>query len=452
MVEEVELTEKPSPRLIRRVDKIYSDDKNVLQAATERFEFIFDNFKSIYFAVSGGKDSSVMIQLAHEIAKKKNKKYYILYIDLEAMYTETTKHVEELRELTKGACAEFYWVCLPLIEENSTSALQPEFITWDESAKDKWIRPLPEHSINIHNNKTLDFYEGMMSFEDFLKEFALWFKRKHGAPTAACIGIRTDESLRRFSAIVSEGKPCFKGRMWTTEFLPDIYNVYPLYDWKTVDIWGAVSQLGLKYNYVYELMYKHGTPISQQRICQPVGSAQKASLDVFRLIDPETWAKLLDRINGVNFGAIYCRTSLLGTLTSMKPKEMTWQQYTVYLLESLGIYEPEIMARYYRKLKYYMKWHEKNDGIPYGKMEEDTDRTKPCWKHLARAIEKNDFFMGSLSFGPDKAGDDLLLKLRNKHRLIGDGVVPKMTLKALKKQGDEEAIRIFEEKYGTKNT
>lgn len=45
-------------------------EKNVLDAAIERLEIIFQNFDNIYFSLSGGKDSSVMVQLANRVAKK----------------------------------------------------------------------------------------------------------------------------------------------------------------------------------------------------------------------------------------------------------------------------------------------------------------------------------------------------------------------------------------------
>ena len=41
--------------------KVYLE-KNVLEAALERLEIILSNFENVYFSVSGGKDSSVMIQ------------------------------------------------------------------------------------------------------------------------------------------------------------------------------------------------------------------------------------------------------------------------------------------------------------------------------------------------------------------------------------------------------
>jgi predicted phosphoadenosine phosphosulfate sulfurtransferase len=417
----------------RRKIKIY-EDQNVYDAAVARLEYIFTHFPSVCFSFSGGKDSSVMVQLAHLVAKRMGKKFSVLYIDLEAMYEETTRHVREVKELISDTCDSFFWSCLPLVEDNAVSALQPEFITWDETAKDKWVRELPPEALTTDNHP-FDFYDGLMDFTDFLNQFARWFKnKKGGGPVAIVVGLRTDESLRRFCAITSEGKPCFNGKRWTTEVQPGVYQAYPLYDWSVGDIWKAVFKNDFKYNYIYELMYKNGVLPSQQRICQPFGLAQKAGLDQYRVIEPQTWARMLDRVSGVNFGAIYCRTSLLGSISSMKPVHMTWQQYAVYLLESLGIYEPRIMERYYRKIKYYMKWCEKNMGIPYGTMADDADKSLPSWREVARAIEKNDFFMISLSFGYDKAGDELLKELRQKHRLVGEGHVPPMLIRALKKQ------------------
>ena len=74
--------------------KIYLE-KNVLEAAIERLQIMFENFENIYFSVSGGKDSSVMVQLANKVAKTMNKKFDVLFIDLEAQYRHTIEHIEE---------------------------------------------------------------------------------------------------------------------------------------------------------------------------------------------------------------------------------------------------------------------------------------------------------------------------------------------------------------------
>jgi predicted phosphoadenosine phosphosulfate sulfurtransferase len=424
---------------VHKVIKHRNENLNVLDAAFARFEYLFMHFDNVVFSFSGGKDSSVALQLGAMVARRMKKKITILYLDLEAMFQETTRHIIEVRDAVKDITKDFYWVCLPVIEENSLSTLNPEFITWDDSAKDKWVREMPNEAINIDNNP-FSFYEGLMGTEDFFEEFGKWFAKKNGL-TASVIGIRTDESLRRFVAIISEGKSTFKDEKWTTELGKNLYAVYPLYDWGVNDIWGAIAKFDLYYNKVYEWMWKNGVPLSKQRICQPFGQAQRAGLDQYREIEPQTWERLLQRVEGVNFGAIYCRSSLLGSIKSMKPPHMSWQQYAVFLLESIGLYERLIMERYYRKIKYYLRWEEKNHGYEYPNVPETTDiKLHGNWKNIARGLEKNDFFLSHLSFGIDKAGDQLLVELRKKHKLIGDGSMqPKILKKITEVAGKENS-------------
>lgn len=420
----------PEIKYVRKSKKIYNET-NVLDATFARLRLLFTEFDNISFAISGGKDSGVTLQLANMVAAEMGKKFSVMFIDFEAMYMETARFVESLREEVKPNCENFYWICLPFCEDNATSALNPEFITWDESAREHWVRDIPEGAITWDNNP-FPFAENINDFDRFIFQYSQWLhKTKKAKRTAIVVGIRTDESLRRFLAVANRDKPRYKGLFWTTEILPNIYNAYPIYDWKVEDIWGCVAKFNLDYNHVYEDMYKNGVPLSLQRICQPFGSAQKAGLDQYRVIEPETWERLLQRVEGVNFGAIYCRTSLLGNLTSMKPDHLTWQQYTIFLLESIGIYEPLIMRRYYEKIKYYMLWCEKNLGIPYGKMPDAGKGKSVSWQTVARAIEKNDFYMTYLDFGYDKAGDELLIKLREKHRLTGDGHIQRKLRKRI---------------------
>jgi predicted phosphoadenosine phosphosulfate sulfurtransferase len=202
----------------------------------------------------------------------------------------------------------------------------------------------------------------------------------------------------------------------------DVYHFYPLYDWRTEDIWGAVSKLDLEFNEFYELMYKNGLGIHQQRLCQPYGDDQRNGLDQFRTLEPETWEKVVNRVHGVNFGNIYARSSLLGNMKSEKPAGMTWQQYTVFLLESLGLYAPELRDHYYRKIKIFFYWWYHHYKLGIEDIPEEADhklesRHKfPTWRRVARAIEKNDFWLKRLSFAPTKTDAQLLLRLRKKYQ------------------------------------
>lgn len=392
--------------------KVYTQ-QNVLDAARARLRFAFEQFDGVYFSVSGGKDSSVMVQLAESVAAELGRSYDVLYIDFEAQYARTIAHVEQLKRLPH--IGRFYHVALPMALRNAVSMLQPKWICWDERSRELWVRELPRDAITQHNCPW-DWFRPGEEFEEFVLDFARWYRAQHAGITGCGVGIRADESLNRFQTIAfHDRKEEYQGRHWTTRVGPGAYNFYPIYDWRVEDIWGAVSQLGLMSNEIYELMYKNGLSIYQQRLCQPYGDDQRNGLDQFRALEPDTWEKVLSRVNGVNFGNIYCRTTALGNIKSFKPDSMSWEQYTVFLLESIGLYNRELMLHYYAKIKKFMRWYEKQLGtrlcdIP-GEADKKLEQQKKAisWRRIARALEKNDFYMKRLSFSQTK-GDQRKLE------------------------------------------
>ena len=422
-------------------------EKNVLDATMERLEIMFQNFENIYFSVSGGKDSSVMVQLANKIAQKLNKKFDVLFIDLEAQYRYTIEHIEELKQLSQ--IRDFYHITLPIALRNAVSVLQPKWICWEEESKHLWVRSMPENTINVDNCPFTWFKKGE-EFEEFIIQFAGWYQEKYKGKVACGIGIRTDESLNRFRTIAfQEKKIRFNNYNWTTKLKVnekhiDVYNFYPLYDWATEDIWGAVSQLDLKFNYIYELMYKNGLSIYEQRLCQPYGDDQRNGLNQFKALEYDTWSKVLNRVNGVNFGNIYCKTTALGNIKSCKPNFMSWQEYTVFLLESIGIYNRDLMLHYYRKIKKFMIWYKNKYGVKEEEIPDtaelklENQKKAISWRRMARAIEKNDFYLRRLSFGQTKNDDRELMELIHKW----DNLLNNKT-----KTDDKLLQKVIEEKY-----
>lgn len=389
--------------------KIYND-KNVFDASMERIEFAFDNFENLCVSYSGGKDSTVMIQLVEMIAEKKNRSYDVLFIDMEAQYLMTIEHIKTLKNKLKHI-RDFYWVCLPLSLRNAVSVFEPRWICWEKSKKEKWVREMPEFAINEDNN-IFPFFRYAMEFEEFVPEFEKWYSEKYnGSLCGHFVGIRCDESLNRFRTIVSMKKERFKDKPWTTRNKPleHTYSIYPIYDWRTEDDWIATFKYNLEYNYVYELMYKNGLTIHQQRLCQPFGDDQKNGLDQYRAIEAENWDKLLKRVAGVNFGNIYCRTSALGNIKSEKPAHLTWQEWALYLLESIGIYNKKLEKHYAIKIKKFFQYWEEKCGCPLNMIEDEADKKMeslkivPSWRRVARALERNDFFLTRLSFGETKS-------------------------------------------------
>ncbi len=388
--------------------KVYTD-KNVFDASLERIEFAFDNFDNLCVSYSGGKDSTLMIQLVNMIAKKKNKKFDVLFIDMEAQYLMTIEHIKTLKN--KLECIrDFYWVCLPLSLRNAVSVFEPRWICWEKAKKDKWVREMPEFAINEDNN-IFPFFRYAMEFEEFVPEFEKWYQETKGGMCGSFVGIRCDESLNRFRTIVSQKKDRLKDKPWTTRNKPlkNSYSIYPIYDYRTEDVWIATFNNNFEYNYVYELMYKNGLGIHQQRLCQPFGDDQKNGLDQYRAIEAENWDKLLKRVAGVNFGNIYCRTSALGNIKSEKPEHLTWQEWALYLLESIGIYNKKLEKHYAIKIKKFFTYWEEKCGCTLDMIEDEADKKMeslkivPSWRRVARALERNDFFLTRLSFGETKS-------------------------------------------------
>jgi len=409
-------------------------DQNVLEAARERFQFIFEEFDHVYLSVSGGKDSSVMMQLARQEAEKMDATFDVLFVDLEAQYQATIEQFETMVENSEHVLNHVYWICLPLSLRNAVSQIQPKWTCWNRDKREKWVRDLPDRDCVItEDDHPFEFFEPQMEFEHFVDEFGRWYGEQYDGVTASGIGIRSNESLNRFRSLTSDTKQRYDGKNWTTQLRMDdeclpVYNVYPIYDWEVEDVWGFVSKYDLPYNEVYELMWKNGVSLSEQRICQPYGDDQRNGLDQFRALEPETWEKVLDRVSGVNFGNIYARTSLLGEFSSEKPDHLTWEEYAVFLLESIGLYCPELRDHYTEKIQGFLDWYEDVeyeetgwteemgiDDIPDAHPDDMPKQKWPSWERIAWAIERNDFWMKRLGFSQTKGGREKLEMLRDQY-------------------------------------
>ena len=279
-------------------------DKNVYDAAKERIKFVFSNFERVYVSFSGGKDSSVLLHLCLEYVRKHKikRKLGVLFVDLEGQYSITIDFVGKmLRE--NADIIEAYWCCLPLTLRNAVSVFQPFWTCWDAEHRDKWVREYPDFpGLITERNNPFPFFRRQMEFEEFVFEFGKWYS--NGKKTACLVGIRSDESLNRYRTIKSRSKIMINGRNWTTKTAKNVYNAYPIYDWTVKDVWVANAKFGWPYNRLYDMLYKAGVPFASQRICQPYGDDQRKGLNLYRAIEPDTWARVVNRVSGANFGNI----------------------------------------------------------------------------------------------------------------------------------------------------
>lgn len=338
-------------------------EKNVLESSLDRIRYIFDEFgENIWVSVSGGKDSGLTVQLVNKIAQEKNKKFNIIHVDLEAFYSTSEEFIIRLSNLSN--VNKMLWICLPLNLSNALSIFEPMWHCWEEDKKDLWVRPMPKSNskiqvININNiPSSWTWYHSNLRFIEFVNLFFDNWSQTYGT-MASVISIRTQESLHRWNSIVRT-KNRYKGVIGSTKISDKVYNFYPIYDYKTEDVWRAVFHLNLEFNEIYEMMYKNGISIHEQRICHPYGEDQRKSLNQWSKYEPEIWNKVVNRVSGTNLGNIYCKTTLLGHNGTNKPEYMSWEQYAVFLLETIALYSEDLEAHYFRKIKNYMNYYKKN--------------------------------------------------------------------------------------------
>lgn len=395
---------------------------NVYEAAKERLRIIFSEFDRVCVSFSNGKDSGVLLNLAIEVATEMGKlPVHALYIDFEAQYQHAIDYTYRMfnRPEVHG-----YWVCLPIHLRNAVSQFQPHWLCWDESKRDAWVRDLPNHPSVISDVNYFPFFRVGMEFEEFVPEFAKWFSQ--GKKTAQVVGIRSDESLNRWRTIASTSKIAYNGHKWTTKLFrddptaPEVYNAYPIYDWSVEDIWTANGKFGWDYNKIYDIMNLAGVSIHKQRLCQPYGDDQRQGLYLFKALEPDTWAKVVNRVEGANFGNRYTETdrTTLGNYKVNLPAGHTYESYAKFLLDTM----PPYLAEHYReKINKFIKWWE-NEGVKvipdYDDPKKEAARKVPSWRRVCKVLLKNDYWCKGLSFTQTKRDMEKQMEIITKYNDI----------------------------------
>ena len=343
---------------------MYEPEKNVYEAAKERYRFIFDNFERIYLSFSGGKDSGVMLNMALRYMRENGitQKIGLHILDNEANYESSLDFMHSILEANRDLL-DIFWCCLPITLPCTISQYAVEWQCWGNRDEKRWIRPLPDkdYVVNFQNCKSkygMDFFEEDMFYDEFWDKFGDWYGQ--GKRTACLIGIRTVESLNRYRAIMNDRKVTLKGQMWTKKNTKYVYNCYPIYDWRTEDIWTANAKFDWEYNKLYDIFFKAGVPVHRMRVASPFMSESKSSLGLYRVIDPHTWARLCARVQGANFIATYGKQ--LGYNSIKLPEGHTWKSFVKFLLDTLPKEVGEnFKMRFIQSIKY---WARVGRGLP----------------------------------------------------------------------------------------
>lgn len=370
-------------------------DVNVLTAARRRISEALDSVERVYVAFSGGKDSSVLLHLVMEQAIKRKIRPAVMFIDFEAQYAESITHVHEMFELYKKHI-DPHWICMPMLLRNAVTNYEPRWTCWDPEKKDIWIRSKPE---GCKTEADYPFAVAEMEFEEFIVLFGEWYGQ--GKKTAGFIGIRAQESLHRYCAVATWEKKdlTLNGRRWTTKIVDEVYNIYPIYDWLSEDIWRYHAKYPNKpHNKIYDKMHMAGVPLSQQRLCQPFGDDQRRGLWLYHILEPQTWFRLVARVNGANSGALYIEETgnVTGYNKITKPVNHTWRSFCNLLLQTM----PKRTRNHYtiRFKKFIYGWHNRGYSVipEEAPPELEAQCWAPSWRRMCKVLLRNDWWCKGL--------------------------------------------------------
>lgn len=435
------------------MEKVYLP-QTVYEATQERLAYIFSEFEHVYVSFSGGKDSGLLLNLVLDYVREHcpSRTIGLMHQDFEAQYQMTTEYVTRTFE-TMPPNVRRYWLCLPMACKTPLSNYELYWYPWDDTKEDIWIRPMPALPYIYNLDNPPEYYQYRMPQEDLAWRFGAWYREQHdGGKTVALLGLRADESLNRYRGIAALGHED-SVYPWISRGYQGTYTAAPLYDWSVQDVWTANARLGYDYNRLYDLYYKAGLSISQMRVASPFNEWAVQALNLYRIIEPETWAKLVGRVQGANFASIYGRSKAMGYRSITLPPGQTWKSYTQFLLSTLPAAAREQYLEKFRVSENF--WHKVGGGLPEnavreieekgyhvrrngtsnyskdgkprlifeGELPDNTDDVQstvdiPSWKRMCYCILKNDHNCRYMGFGLDRRQQAQINAIKAKYRSI----------------------------------
>lgn len=269
--------------------------------------------------MSGGKDSTVTLNLALKVAEEKGRlPLKVMFIDQEA---EWDMVIDYMRRLMADPRVEPLWLQCPIKLFNATSHTECWLNCWEDGKE--WIREKEPNSIKINKYGTDRFKELFGAFIDV--EYP-------NVKTAYLGGVRAEESPARMIGLTSTAK--YKDITWgkCTNKEMQHYTFYPLYDWSYTDIWKAIHDNKWEYCKLYDFMYQYGVPVKDMRVSNVHHETAVKSLFILQEIVGDLWNRLTQRISGIN------TAGQLKNISFMCPKELpfmfkSWNEYRDYLTE-----------------------------------------------------------------------------------------------------------------------
>lgn len=308
--------------------------ENVLEATLQRIRRIFDEFEHVVVDCSGGKDSTVILNLALQVAIEKERlPLPVCFLDQEAEWDSTISY---MRTIMYDDRIEPLWIQCPFKLFNATSPLEPWLVCWEPGKEDLWIRPQEPISIK----------ENVYGTDRFTHLYGAILKHHYpGKKACHLTGIRCEESPARLLGMSTY--TCYQDVTWgkkESKTEPH-YSFAPIYDWGTKDVWKAIHSNSWSYSSLYDSMYQYGIPIQNMRVSNVHHETAIRSMFFLQEIEADCWNRITARLQGVNTAGQLGSEGFMGEKLDLPYMFESWIEYRDHLLENL-IVDPEAKKKF----------------------------------------------------------------------------------------------------------
>lgn len=320
-------------------------DIDVITASKQRIKNVFSNGVPVYMSFSGGKDSLVLADLVYRLIQSGEinpSLLTVLFIDEEAIFDCIEATVKTWRKKFLLAGAKFQWWCIEVKHFSCLNELSSDetFVCWDHRKQDVWVRQPPPFAIRNHPllRPCVDNYQS--------------FLPRVTRDGIMMTGVRAAESIQRlqYMAALNMGA---KGITGTN-------TIYPIYDWKTSDVWLYLRDQHIPIPEVYLQMYQVGVKKNQLRVSQFFSVDTVPVLVHMGEYDPGLMERVLRREPNAYLAVMYWDSEMFHR-TTKKRRELEGVEQKDYrvLLKDMLLIRPgdffttphkQNVAKQYRKL------------------------------------------------------------------------------------------------------
>ena len=158
---------------------------------------------------------------------------------------------------------------------------------------------------------------------------------------------------------------------------------------------------------------------------------------MFCKIEPETWARMTNRVYGANFAKLYKGKNIIKGRIE-KPENVSWQEWARLILRTMP---PFLREHYLRRINVFLRWWRKeiykdiehaytqdyaenerldSEGLYVVSIndehESDTNKKVPSWRRIAKVLIKGDYLCKNLTFSANKEEYEKLEQLKEKYK------------------------------------